>query len=148
LFKERHIIFFPDFIFNNGDDPKDKYFIVLKEVDGSLILGSLPTRKNKIPAFVNTDHGCINIEERQYNCYLFKKDKIICKNGFCFDMTTFIYGGDIDQYIIEVMKKDYPQAGVHFKIEGELTDLEYTSILDCLINSNSVKRGIKKMLAA
>lgn len=146
MFRERCIFYFANFKFNNGNDPKDKYFIVLKETSDRLIIGTLPTRKNKIPAFVTIDHGCINIEERQYNCYLFQKYKKICKNNFCFDMPTFIYGGDIDYYSKEKMQADYPQEGVNFILQGELSDEEYDKIIKCLQHSNSVRRGIKKKL--
>jgi hypothetical protein len=147
VFKEGHLFYFANFKFNNGDEPKDKYFIVLKETADSLIIGTLPTRNNKIPSFVTVEHGCINIEERKYNCYLFQQGKSICKNGFCFDLPTFIYGGEIEYYSKEKMAEDYPKEGADFKIEGELTEDEYKSILDCLRNSNSVKRGIQRKLA-
>lgn len=147
MFRERCIFYFADFKFNNGNDPKDKYFIVLKETADKLIIGTLPTRKNKIPAFVTIEHGCVNIQERQYNCYLFQQHKKVCKNDFCFDMPTFIYGGDIDYYSKEKMQEDYPQEGVNFILQGELNDEEYNEIIKCLQNSNSVRRGIQKKLA-
>jgi hypothetical protein len=146
VFKEKHLFYFANFKFNNGDDPKDKYFIVLKETKDNIIIGTLPTRNNKIPSFVTIEHGCINIEERMYNCYLFQKNKPICKTGFCFDMPTFVYGGEIEYYAKDKMLADYPSEGVNFKIEGELNDDEYKNLIDCLLNSNSVKRGIKRAL--
>lgn len=146
MFKEGNLYYFADFKFNNGDDPKNKYFIVLKETSDSIIIGTLPTRTNKVPSFVTIPHGCININERMYNCYLFQQQKSICKNGFCFDLPTFIYGDDIDYYSKEKMEKDYPADGNHFKHEGELTDQEYKNIIECLCKSNAVRKGIQRKL--
>lgn len=145
MFNEGHIYFFKGFIFNNGGQPEDKYFIVLRITDKDLVIGTLPTRTNKVPAFVNIDHGCVNIEERMYNCYHFKKNKPICDKGFAFDMPTFIYGGDIAYYSRERMEKNY-QLEVNFKLIDKLTDEEFKSVIECFTKSNSVNRGIKKEL--
>lgn len=147
MFKERHIYYFRNFKFNNGNEPKDKYFIVLKETVDNIIIGTLPTRKNKIPSFVTTNHGCINIEESMYNCYLFEKNRTICTNGFCFDLPTFIYGSEIEYYSKEKLANDFNKEGLHFRVQGELTTDEYNRIVNCLKNSNSVKNGIKKKLS-
>ena len=146
MFKQGLIIYFKNFVFNNGDKPKEKYFIVLKNANSGTILGSLPTRKDKIPHFVNVDHGCVNIQERQYNSYVFQKCKIVCTNGFSFDMRCLIYGSDVDYYEVELMKNDYPIEFVDYAIQGELIASEFESILTCFINSNSIKRGIKRKL--
>ena len=146
MFKQANLYYFADFKFNDGGDPQNKYFIVLKEMPDGVIIGTLPTSANKIPSFVTINHGCININERMYNCYLFQKDKSICKSGFCFDRTTFIYGSDIDYYMKEKMEKDYPIEGKHFKHEGELTEQEYKDIIECLCKSNAVKKGIQRKL--
>lgn len=146
MFKVGHIYYFAAFKFNNGDEPKEKYFIVLKEIENRLLIGTLPTRTNKIPSFVNKDHGCINIPERMYNCYLFKKNKVICKNNFCFDIETFVYGSDLDYYPKEKFIADYPKDGIDYLEQGELNDEEFTKLLECFKNSNAVKRGVKKVL--
>lgn len=148
MFKERHVFFFANFKFNNGADPLDKYFIVLKKTGDKLIIGSLPTRKNKIPSFVTIEHGCVNLPERQYNCYLFQKNKVVCKNDFCFDLPTFIYGDDLDYYEVDKLAADFPEENKHYKVEGELTDEEYRAIINCFINSNAVNRGIQRKLKA
>ena len=147
MFNQGHILYFSNFKFNNGNDPKEKYFIILKVTDDELIIGTLPTRKNKIPSFVTIEHGCINLDERQYNCYLFQQGKKICTNDFCFDLPTFIYGGEIGYYQKSKMEVDY-QDGVNVAVQGELTKAEYQEIIKCLCNSNSVKRGIKRKLSA
>ena len=146
MFKERHIYFIKSFQFNNGGESKDKYFIVLKTSDKNVIIGTLPTRANKIPSFVTIEHGCINIDERMYNCYLFKKNQTVCKNGFCFDMPTFIYGTDIDSYLVAKMANDYPKEGENYVTIGVLNDLEYENIMKCLQNSKAIKKSIQRKL--
>lgn len=146
MFKAGSIYYFPAFTFNNGDKPKEKYFIVLKETTDSVLIGTLPTRTNKIPSFVDKEHGCINIEERMYNCYLFQKDKVICGNGFSFYMPTFVYGSDIDYYPKGKFEADHPTEGKDYIIKGELSPEEFRSLLDCFGKSNAVKRGVKRAL--
>lgn len=148
MFKEGHIFFIKDFEFNNGGEPQDKYFIVLKETKKDIIIGTLPTRNNKVPNFVDKEHGCINIQERMYNCYLFKPAKAVCENGFSFDLPTFIYGGDVDNYSKTKLLADYPEEGKHFVTIGKLNPAEFNGIIDCFRNSNAVNRGIKRELAA
>jgi len=148
VFKTGHIYYFAAFKFKNGDDPKEKYFIVLKETKDKVLIGTLPTRTNKIPSFVDKDHGCINIDERQYNCYLFKKGQTVCTNGFGFDMPTFVYGSDLDYYPKDRFIQDHPIEGTDFICQGELNKEEFNNLLDCFIKSAAVKRGIKRALAA
>jgi hypothetical protein len=51
VFKQGHIYFFSSFNFNDGGTPKGKYFIVLKHTPEGTIIGTLPTRNNKVEAF-------------------------------------------------------------------------------------------------
>jgi hypothetical protein len=147
VFSTGHIYYFSSFRFNDGGTPKEKYFIVLKNTKDGLIVGTLPTRKNKVEAFDTIEHGCINIDNRLYNCYKFQHKKIICTNGFCFDLPTFIYGGDIKLYDGVKMEADNKE-GVDFALQGVLTQEEYTQVIECLTKSNAVKNGIKRKLTA
>lgn len=51
MFKEGNILYFNPFYFENGNTPKPKYFLVLKEVDGQLVLASLPTLHDHMNKF-------------------------------------------------------------------------------------------------
>lgn len=42
MFEAGSILFFDPFYFENGNNPKPKYFLVIKELDGQVILASLP----------------------------------------------------------------------------------------------------------
>ena len=60
MFKEGNILYFDPFYFDNGNTPKPKYFLVLKEVGGQLVLASLPTSHDHIPSNKEKVHGCID----------------------------------------------------------------------------------------
>jgi len=146
VFATGQIIYFSPFYFKNGNNPKNKYFIVLKNVEEKTILASLPTRTNKAPSFMTVSHGCINHDERCFNCYLFEQGKVICDNGFMFDLPTYIYGNEVEDYEISVLKANYGIEGVDFIVIGNLIKKEYEALIKCLKESKSVKRGIKKIL--
>jgi hypothetical protein len=146
LFKEGQIILFTPFFFKNGNTSKDKYFIVLKSIDGSLIIASLPTSINKIPSFATGSHGCINLDDHCFNCYLFEAGRSICANGFSFPLHTHIYGNEVEDYELEILNSVYGIEGVDYIIIGDLLVSEYNNLIECLKNSKSVKRKIKKHL--
>lgn len=145
MFIPGQIIYFTSFQFKNGNSPKAKYFIVLGNHDNKVIIGSLPTRSNTVPSFITINHGCINIDERCYNSYLFEKDKIIGKAGFSFDMTTFIYGDQVEDYLLEYLESNYIEE-IDYRVLDELVREEFEAIIKCLKNSDSVKFKIKKRL--
>jgi hypothetical protein len=145
VFLPRQIIYFNSFQFKNGNTPKTKYFIVLANSNDDVIIASLPTRTNTTPSFVTVDHGCINIDERCYNSYLFKKDQVIGDKGFCFDMPTFIYGDQVEDYKLELLETNYMED-IDYVIIDTLIKKEFDAILSCFKNSSSVKFKIKKRL--
>jgi len=148
VFSEGQIIYFSPFYFKNGNTSKNKYFVVLKNIDDKIILASLPTRTNKIPSFINSAHGCINLDDRCFNCYLFEAGRPICDNGFCFDLHTFIYGSEVEDYELEILKSVYGIEGVDYEISGKLILKELTELRKCLMESASVKRKIKRLLSS
>lgn len=145
MFLPGQIIYFTSFLFKNGNTPKSKYFIVLANTGNGLIIASLPTRTNTVPAFINSNHGCINIDERCYNAYLFEQNKVIGQNGFSFDMTTFIYGDQVEDYEVEFLESNYIE-GVDYLVQDILLKGEFEAIIHCFRNSDSVKSKIKKRL--
>ena len=146
MFSEGQIIYFSPFYFKNGNTAKNKYFIVIKNVENEVIIASLPTRLNKIPSFVTVPHGCVNHNERCFNCYLFEAGRKITDNGFCFDLPTFIYGDEIEDYKLETLNSVYGMEGVDYEIMGTLLNEEYNALLECIRNSTSVKRKIKRLI--
>ena len=145
MFLPGQIIYFTSFQFKNGNTPKAKYFIVLANVDDSIVIASLPTRTNSVPSFITINHGCINIDERCYNSYLFEKERVIGKSGFNFDMPTFIYGDQVEDYDLDFLEASYIE-GVDYRIIDTLVKDEFDAIIRCFKNSDSVKFKIKRRL--
>ena len=62
MFEEGNLLLFRPFIFKNGATPKDKFFLVLgKDIQGGLLLASLPTSKDHVPSDVEVKHGCLDM---------------------------------------------------------------------------------------
>ena len=139
------IVYFTSFQFKNGNTPKSKYFIVLANVQNKILIASLPTRTNSSPSFVTVNHGCINLDERCYNAYLFERNKVIGQKGFFFDMTTFIYGDQVEDYEMEFLESNYIE-GIDYSVLDSLLKDEFDAIIRCFKNSDSVKFKIKKRL--
>lgn len=141
-----NILYFTPFYFKNGAASKNKYFIALKDIDGQLILASLPSSRIKLPHRVPEDHGCIEIPEGCINCYLFVRDRVIGQNGFAFPLLTAIYGEEIDFYQKDVIENQYPLENIHYKIVDRLLPQELEAVLECLRSSSSVSRKYKRVL--
>lgn len=147
MFIPGSLLLFTPFKFKNNAQSKDKFFLVLKvSDDGQMIIAPLPTSVNRLPLFMGKSYGCIDMPERCHNCYLFEPGKIICDTGFSFSKPTFIYSNDIDSYEVAALKANYPLLGTDYHLKGILNLLELEALLDCIKNSSSVKRRIKRML--
>lgn len=70
MFQPKQIIYFNEFYFKNGNTSKPKYLIILGVINNKTVVASLPTRTNNAPALLDKKHGCVNIDERCFNCYL------------------------------------------------------------------------------
>jgi hypothetical protein len=147
VFIQGSLLLFTPFKFKNNTEPKDKFFLVLRiSDDGQMVVAPLPTSVNRLPLVINKPHGCIDVPERCHNCYLFEPGKIICDSGFSFNKPTFIYSNDIDSYEIDNLKANYPLIGRNYQEMGILHPAELEALLDCIKNSSSVKRRVKRML--
>ena len=71
MFEKGNLLLFRPFVFKNGAMPKDKFFLVLENVDGNLLLASLPTSKDHVPSDVEVKHGCLDLAERFVNVFVF-----------------------------------------------------------------------------
>jgi hypothetical protein len=147
VLQEGCLYFFTPFYFKNSTDFKHKFFIVLKNHDNKIILGSLPTSSNKAPTLTVKSHGCINIDERRFNCYVFENKRAVCDNGFSFDVPTYVYGDKINDYDINSLTKNGSIVlGKDYELKGKLTISEFKDLLECIISSNSTINKYKKLL--
>lgn len=144
--REGMILYFTPFIFPDGGNPKPKYFLVLKLLDGGVVLASLPTSKDYVPSSLSKEHGCINEEKINFNCYLFKAGRVVCDNGFAFPRETYVYGYRLREFDIPILKKQLESQQTVIECLGILNGREYDNIRKCLHDSSSVKRRYRKML--
>tara|TARA_R100000005_G_scaffold96305_1_gene82210 strand:- start:1313 stop:1738 length:426 start_codon:yes stop_codon:yes gene_type:complete len=139
-FEPGNLLYVPNYQFPNGTS-KPKYFLVISEFDGTLIIANLPTSQDYIPAHIDKVHGCMDYPDHSFNCYHFKANTIICSNGFFFTLNTYMYGEWVDTFELEKVNK-IPDAIV----KGSLNEHELLAIIECFKNSEKVKNKIKKRL--
>jgi hypothetical protein len=53
---------------------------------------------------------------------------------------TFIYGNEVEDYEISILKTAYGIEGLDYEIVGELKNEEYEGLIKCLTESKSVRR--------
>jgi len=147
LFVERQVLFFRPFYFKDGAAPLNKFFVILKNIDGVSIVASLPTKVNNAPSLLTIPHGCNNHEDRCFSCYVFEAGKVVCENGFAFKLHTHMYGDQVNDYELEVItKKNTIKEGVEYDVVGMLTQDEFAEVYKCLSDNNSTRGRIKRLL--
>lgn len=146
MFSEGNIIYFDPFYFKNGNTAKEKYFVVIKNVDGNVILASLPTRKDLIPRKDRVENGCIELPDINMNCFVISPDIEVTECGKHFDFRTHLYGYEIDSYEIKLMSELYQIEGTDYEIWGRMKCEIYSSMLECFKKSRSVKRKFRHFL--
>ena len=146
MFEPGNLLYFNPFIFPDGGDPKPKFFVVLGEVDETVLLASLPTSKDHIPSDVEVTSGCLEIPERMVNAYTFLANEVVTENGFFFEKNTFIYGQNIKTYNTAAFLQQQTTSQTEITEKGKLKDEIFTSLKDCLKNSDAVRKKFKKYL--
>lgn len=89
MFKKGQLLRFDPFIFPDGGHPKPKFFVVLNEDGEGLLLASLPTSKDHVPADVVFSGGCLEMPERNINVFGFLPGQQVT-SSFSFPRATFI----------------------------------------------------------
>ncbi|MDR6564644.1 MULTISPECIES: hypothetical protein [unclassified Arcicella] len=148
MFTEGNILLYTPFYFRNGAPAKTKYFIVIKVINDTAVLASLPSSQDYVPAYIdltNTD-CCIEIIEANFNCYFFPAGNPIATNGWAFSKHTFVYGNQLDDFETTTLLDIYPIENIDYKIIGQLKDDILAQIITCFKNSSTVKRKYKRLL--
>lgn len=146
MFELGNLLYFNPFIFPDGGDPKPKFFIVLGEVDETVLLASLPTSKDHIPSDVEVSSGCLEISERMVNAYVFMANEVVTEDGFFFEKNTFVYGQNIKMYNTTAFLQQQIDGQIQISIKGKLTDDVFSALTNCLKNSDAVRKRYKKYL--
>jgi hypothetical protein len=143
-FNPFEILYFPTFIFKNGAQPKAKFFITIMNIKNEVIVVSLPTSQDFIPDALLVE-GCIEHPTRFISSYCFFPEIKICSDSdFAFALNTFIYADQVDAYDASILERQYPVENVDYYRKGTLLEDKQSDLLDCLINSKQLRRGIKK----
>lgn len=146
MFEPGNLLYFNPFIFPDGGDPKPKFFIVLGEVDETVLLASLPTSKDHIPSDVEVSSSCLEIAERMVNAYVFMANEVVTEDGFFFEKNTFVYGQNIKMYNTTAFLQQQIDGQIQISIKGKLTDDVFSALTNCLKNSDAVRKRYKKYL--
>jgi hypothetical protein len=147
MFEEGQILYFTPFYFRNGNPPKNKFFVVLKKNANSTIIVSLPTSKDYIPENAVVESGCVEIPKAMINCFVISNKVPVTDCGKCFTLKTYIYGGELATYEIQELSDTYPQENVDYQIFGKMKKSIFDKLINCIKDSNSVKRKYKRALS-
>jgi hypothetical protein len=145
LYQAGRIFRFDPFHFNSGGS-KSKYFLVLKVIEGQVILACLPSSKVHLPASQTLSHGCLDQPENGINCYIIEANRPITQNGWAFPLTTILYGMWLEDFSVIQLQERYSIEGVDYETIGDLVPEELNQILQCFGNSTQVKRKYKRWL--
>jgi len=146
MLEARNILYFDPFYFKNGNKAKAKYFVVLKLIENRAVLASLPTSKDHIPAFQEIQEGCIEIPESNFNCFAISATTCVTECEKCFERKTFLYGQNIDEYEVKLLKELYPLESIDYEIWGKMKKCLFDDLICCFRNSKTVKRKYKRIL--
>jgi hypothetical protein len=146
MLEVRNILYFDPFYFKNGNKAKAKYFLVLKIIENKAVITSLPSSKDFIPAFQEKEDGCIEIPTSNFNCFAIPTTTCVTECDKHFERKTFLYGANIDEYEIKMLKDVYPLENVDYIVWGKMKQCLFDDLLCCFRNSTSVKRKYKRLL--
>ena len=146
MFEVGNLLYFTQFIFKNGNTPKPKYFVVLGVIDNEVVLASLPTSRDHVPAKYGKMSGCINDNVERFNVFKFNAQIPITETDFSFPKDTFIYGEQLDTYPIEELLEWNRKQQTEILSKGKLKEEFFEALKNCLRNSAKVKRRYKHYL--
>lgn len=141
-------MYFTPFYFPDGGKEKNKYFIVLASHEQNTLIATLPTSKDHIPVNVQKKHGCIDVPAINFNCYYFEANKPVTESGWGFPLETYIYGPQVAEFNKTNFENIYSVEEIDYEVVGKLTAREFMAIKNCIKNSRTVKRKIRRALGA
>ncbi len=141
MYEAGDLLKFSPFAFKNGNPPKPKYFIVLGHIDEKVMMASLPTSKDHVPADAVVEHGCVDIKERGVNAYVFNpNDKVTAT--FSFPKQTFVYGEQVDEY----EQKYLDEMNTTVEHLGKIEAQTFQDLKDCIKKAQLLRRKYRNLL--
>lgn len=148
MFAPGDIVYFSPFYFKNGNHAKNKYFVVLKNIDHKILLAILPTRRDSIPHRLAIEYGCVEAPEINLNCFVLAPNIEVTLCGKSFDFTTYLYGYQIYEYDTNLMREIYPIQGKDYILWGKMKPHIFAELIDCFSKSTAVKSKYKRALSS
>ena len=90
----------------------------------------------------------IDIYDFNFNCYVIPNTVEVTECGKKFDLTTYIYGFDLDSFNKDLMCRTYPVEGTNYEVWGKMQAGIFQGLIHCLKHSNIVKKKYIRMLNA
>ena len=146
MFEKGSLIYFTPFRFRDGRPAKDKFFLILKVFDESLIIAGLPSSQNYIPTSLQKEIGCLKNENIDLGCYVFDSKEIVGENGFYFPKKTIVYGQYLDIFDQKTIISSYPIQSVDYTLVDKLKKEIVEELVACFLTATNVKRKIKRAL--
>lgn len=144
MFSNGNLLHFEDYEFDNGGS-KNKYMVVLYNVDGVSIVASLTSSQDYIPDSAKTD-GCIHDDDKGLHCYMIPTGLCIGSNDYSFKKDTYIYVHmNIRDKKIEDLVNNY-QAKGKLKKKCTLNPDTYRALLQCIVKGKFVAKKVKLLL--
>ena len=141
-----NLLHIKNYQFEDGGKPKDKFLLVvcLDELN-SFIIRALPTKQDHVPDD-KIRHGCTNSSDGLFSYFMFEAKRVVCENGFGFDLNTFVYFAYNVQQTPIANFLNYFSGDIQLK--GKLTEQEYKRFIKCLKSSRHIPRSIKAKVEA
>ncbi|MCC8118200.1 MAG: hypothetical protein LIP09_05545 [Bacteroidales bacterium] len=146
MFEEGSLLYFEPFIFPDGGQPKNKYFLVLKRHSDHLLIVALPTSKNHIPSELDKGSGVIEYRDRAISAYKFKNGEVVTDNNFSFVMDTFLYGEAVHEYSVKLFEDQVNKGLTQIHYLGSILPEIYNDIVTFIINSCKSRAKYKRLL--
>lgn len=119
-------------------------------MEGDILLASLPTSKDHVPADLELKHGCMDEPERMFNVFVFLAGENVANKedgtSFAFKKNTFIYGADLDVYPAGQFDLQERMAQTSIEKIGAMNESIFNELVACLSESKMVKNKFRKML--
>lgn len=133
--------------FEDGKSPnKDKFLIVLLNINGISIVAPLTTSKDYLPDHYKNQR-CVKDEPNRIHCYYIPSNIKIGISGFYFPKDTFIHihTSNLSNKSIKDFTAKYIDSS-KAELKDKLTNKEYSNLLYCVYKSSFVSKKLKKMI--
>ncbi|MBN8570701.1 MAG: hypothetical protein J0M18_13830 [Ignavibacteria bacterium] len=139
-----NIIHIENFDFEDGSEPKNKFFLVIYcEDETATIVQVFPTSQGSHTSAARRVHGCNN---QSVHFYLFTANTPVAEKGdgspYSFSKDTYIY---LRNVIVSTSSK-LSKYTSQMKLVAKLTDAELTELIKCLKGSNQTLNEVKNIL--